>query len=111
MCDKVVSKTPFMLKYFFGKFKTQKIWHKTINSFLSTSKVVSDCFATNWFFFVDVDSNIITFPSNYMVFNTINFTNISLNDDNFDKNDPENITDVRLIAWRNRYKQHRTCKK
>ena len=62
-------------------------------------------------FFVDVDSNIIAFPSNDMVFNTINFTDISLNDDNFDKNDPETIIDVRLMAWRNRYKQHKTCKK
>ena len=37
--------------------------------------------------------------------NNINF------DDNFDEDDPINIVFVRDIAWCNRFKQHKTCKK
>ena len=37
--------------------------------------------------------------------------NISLDDDNFDDDDPETIIHVRLIAWCNRYEQRKACKK
>ena len=39
------------------------------------------------------------------------FNNISLDDNNFDEDDPETIIHVRLIAWRNRFKQRKTFKK
>ena len=37
--------------------------------------------------------------------------NISLGDDKFDDDDPENIIYIRLMAWCNRYKQRKACKK
>lgn len=36
--------------------------------------------------------------------------NISLDDDNFDKDDPETAVHVRYMAWFNRHKQRKTCK-
>ena len=36
---------------------------------------------------------------------------ISLDDDNFDKEDPETIIHIRSLAWRNRFKQCKACKK
>ena len=37
--------------------------------------------------------------------------NISLGDDKFNDDDPENIIYIRLMAWCNRYKQRKACKK
>ena len=47
-----------------------------------------------------------------MGFNTIDFININLDDGNsFFENDLETIIYVRLIAWRNRFKQRKAFKK
>ena len=51
------------------------------------------------YFFVDVDSNIITFFSNDLSFNTIDLNNITLSDVNFYEKDPETIIYVRLNLW------------
>ena len=40
-----------------------------------------------------------------MGFNTIEFNNINLKDDNFDEDGPETINYVRLMTSRNRFKQ------
>ena len=85
MCNKVVSKETFMLKYCPDKYKTQKMWDKAVDSYLITLKFVPDWSVTNKILekldnflfskanilFHDVDFNIITFLSNYMGFNTI----------------------------------------
>ena len=42
---------------------------------------------------------------------TADFNNIKLDDDNFDKDDPENIFLARIIAWWNRYEQPKACEK
>ena len=47
MCDKVVFKEPFMSKYYLDRYKTQVICGKTVDTFLPTSKFVSDRFGTN----------------------------------------------------------------
>ena len=46
-----------------------------------------------------------------MDLNIIDLNNINLDDDDFHEDDPETIIHVRLIAWCNRYKQHKACKK
>ena len=38
---------------------------------------------------------------------SVDFNRVILEDVNFDKDDPETITHVRLMAWRNKYK---SCK-
>ena len=46
-----------------------------------------------------------------MGLNTIYLNKINLGDGNFDEDDPETIIHVRLMAWRNNYKQCKACKK
>ena len=63
------------------------------------------------YFFHDVDSNIIIFFTENISFNAIDLNNINLDDVNFDEDDPETINYVRLVTWRNRFKQRKACKK
>ena len=62
-------------------------------------------------FFVDVYSSIITFRSNDRGFDTIDLNDINIDDNSFDKEDPEASFHVTFMAWSNRFKQHKTCKK
>ena len=47
MCDKVVSKNTFMLKYFLARYKTQDMCDKPIHTCFRTLKFVSQLFVTN----------------------------------------------------------------
>ena len=47
MCDQVVSKEPFMSKYYLDRYKTEVMWNKAVDTFQPTSKFVSDWFVTN----------------------------------------------------------------
>ena len=119
MCDKIVFKEPFMLKYHLDRYKTQEMCDKAIDFYLLTLKFVPDWFATskiieeldNAIFFNDdivsgdIDSDIVTFFSNGICLKSINLNNINTNHDNFDDHDPETIRDARLMGWYNRYKQ------
>ena len=42
---------------------------------------------------------------------SINLRNINFKDDNFDNCDPKIISHVKLMAWYNRFKQPKACKK
>ena len=44
MCDKIVFKEPFILKYCFDRFKTQEICDKAVDGFLLTIKFIPDWF-------------------------------------------------------------------
>ena len=91
-----------MLKYCLDKYKTQELWDKVIQVFLST---VPGWFVTNIMpeklgnavifnddiFCIDIDSNIIIFFRHDMGFDTVNLNNITIDDDNFDENYPETI--------------------
>ena len=47
-----------------------------------------------------------------MGFNAGDVNNVNLDDDDaFDEDEPESINYVTLIAWRNWFKQRKTCKK
>ena len=100
-------------------------YHKTVDPFLPTSKFVPDWIVTNKmlekldnvvFSNDDIDvevieSDIIAFFSNDMGLNAIVLNNINLDDDDFDEDDPTSIVLFRLIAWCNRFKQCKACKK
>ena len=47
MCDKIISKNPFMLKYYPDKYITQKISDKAVDDFLQGLNFVLDCFVTS----------------------------------------------------------------
>ena len=58
----------------------------------------------------DIDSDILTFLSDGTDLVTIDLKNINLDDVNFDEDDHETIVYVRLMAWRDRYKQNKARK-
>ena len=47
MCDKLVSKEPFMRKYYLDRYKTQQMFDKAVDACLPASKFVSNWFVTN----------------------------------------------------------------
>ena len=59
----------------------------------------------------NIDSDNVTFFSDGMNLVTVDLNNINLVNDNFDKDDPTNIVLVTLIAWCNKLKQYKACKK
>lgn len=78
---------------------------KAIGAFLPTLKFVLDWFVNNTIlkkvdeiFFGNADSNIIRIPSNDIGFNTIYLSNVNLDEDNFDENNPETIIYVKIMA-------------
>ena len=77
---------------------TQEMRDKTAFNFIPTLNFVED-------------SNNATFFSNKMGILIICLNNINFDDVNFDENDPGTITHVRLIGWRNKFKQHKLFKK
>ena len=105
-----------MLKYWIDRQRTQEICDKAVDALLPALKFVPDYFVTNELleklanvvksnddiFFVDVDSDVVTFFNDDMAHNTINL-NINFDDDN--------VIRVGLVAWCNKYKQRKTCKK
>ena len=58
----------------------------------------------------DIDSDILTFLSDGMDLVTTDLKNINPDDVNFDEDDHETIVYVRLMAWRDRYKQNKARK-
>ena len=46
MCDHVVPKDPFMLKYFLDRYKTKEMCDKAVDKFLPALKFVPDWFVT-----------------------------------------------------------------
>ena len=102
-CLIVVSEELFMLKYCPDKYKGKETCGNAVDDVL--------VFANGDIFFYDVDCNNITFPNDDVVLSNIDLININLDDDIFDEDDPETIDHVRLMTWRNRFKQCKACKK
>ena len=92
-----------MLKYCPDKYKGKETCGNAVDDVL--------VFANGDIFFYDVDCNNITFPNEDVVLSNIDLININLDDDIFDEDDPETIDHVRLMTWRNRFKQCKACKK
>ena len=101
MCDKTVDAFMSALKFVPDWFVTNKVIEKLDNAVFSNDDIVSG----------ELDSEIVTFFSNNVGLNIINLNNDNLDHDKFDAYDPETINHIRLTAWYNRYKQHKTCKK
>ena len=111
MCDKVIFKEPFILKYCHDRHKTQEMCDKAVdifyqhyNLFLTTllqikcfKKLDNDVFSNN-IVFLYADSDFVTYFSDDRDLNTINFDNITIDNDNFDEDDPETIINVKLMA-------------
>ena len=61
--------------------------------------------------FVNAYSVNVTFFSDDIGLAMVDLNDVSLDDDNFDNDDPEIIIHVRFMAGCNRYKQTKACKK
>ena len=101
MCDKVVDFNLITSKFVSDWF--------VINNMLE--KLDNYLFSNDHIFFHDADSNIMTFLTDDMDFNTIDCNNIYLDKNDFDEDDPKIINHVRLMTWHNRFKQCKACKK
>ena len=91
MCDKAFSEDFFLLKCCLGRYKTQDMCDKVVDSFLTTLKFVPDCFVTNKMIkklynvlftddnilYFDKDSGNVTFPSDDMSILIIDLNNIN----------------------------------
>ena len=98
---------------------------KAADGFLPTLKFVPDWFVTSKMIkelddalfdnddiiFINEDSSIVMFKKSDMGILSLGLNNINLDGVNFYEDDLETIIHVRLMAWRNRYKQHKANKK
>ena len=112
MCERINSEIPFSLRCVLDQYKTQKMCNKAVHDCLATLKLAPDWFVTRKmikkiFTVLYVDENILYFngDSSNVVFNynetsirNIDHNCIKLHDNNFDKDDPDTIIHVRLLA-------------
>ena len=110
ICDKVLFKEPFTLKYYPDRYKPQKICDKAVSFYLLALKCVSDQFALSkmieklddavfsddYTILNDTDFDIVTFFSNDVGLNSKKLKNVNLGDDNFGNSDPKTNNHVRL---------------
>ena len=61
--------------------------------------------------FGDLDSDFVIFHSKDIGLNSVTLDNNNLDDRHFDYCDQETINHVRLVEWRNKYKQRKSSKK
>ena len=120
MCNKTVSKDPFMLKYCLDKYKTQErmcdnavdACLQVLVSYKKIIKRLDDALFTNdYIIFINEDSGNVTYFVRDMDIISVDLNNINLDDAYFDKDNPKSIIAVRLMAWCNRLKQRKSCKK
>ena len=100
MCDKIISENPVSLRYVLDQYKTQQMCSKAVDDCLTALKLVPDWFVRHNFTDVYADENMLYFneDSRNVVFNynetsirNIDLNCIKLDDNNFDKDDPEII--------------------
>ena len=124
MCDRVISENSFIMVYFPDKYITQKMCDEAVDDSLPAlkhicnwfvrSKMIKKLFATLY-----ADENILYFneDSGNVVFhcNEMGILNIDLNDidldSNFDKDDPDTIILIRLLAWHIKFEKRKALKK
>ena len=109
MCERVVSENPFLILYCPDKYITQKMIDEAVDNCLAALKFILKWFVTSKtikklvtaFYadenipFYNVGSGDVVFNCNEMGMLDINLNNIIL-DDNFDKDNPDTITFIRL---------------
>ena len=120
LCD-IVSLYHFWSVYCPDKCKTQGIFDEAADDFLAAVKLIPDwsvtskmikklytaLYADYGLFFFDEDSVDVTFCCNEMDILSVNCNNINL-DINFDGDNSDTITLIRLLAWYSQFKKHKT---
>ena len=100
MRDKAIDDFLPALKFVFNWFVTSNI--KDLDDIL---------FANDYKLFFDEDSGIVLFSSDEMGILSVDLNSINLDEVNFDVDNLETITHVRLMTRSNRYKQRKSFRK
>ena len=74
-------------------------------------KLDETVFSNDEIVFVNEDSGNVTFSSDGMGILGVDLNNVNPDDVNFNEDDPKTIFHVRLMTWRNKFKQHKAYKK
>ena len=100
MCNEAVDDSLVALKLIPDWFVTSKM----------VKKLYTALYADDGFLFFDEDSDSVTFCCHEMGIASVNLDNINL-DNNFDKDDPDVIILIRLLAWHKKFKKCKSLKK
>ena len=125
MCDRIISEDPFSIKYVPDQYKTQQMWDEAVDDCLAALKFVPDCFVTNKvikifltalyedenILYFDEDAGNVVFICNGMGILNIDLNNINLHNINYDKDNPDTIIHVRLLAWHIKFEKRKALKK
>ena len=112
MCDRFVSRDPFILKCCLDGYKTRKMYDKAGNDFHSSLKFVPSWFVTSKLIkifhdalfanddilFFDKDFRNVIFYTNEMCIISVDLGQIHLEDVNLYEDDPGCIVHVRILA-------------
>ena len=106
------------------KYITQEMCDEAVDDSLAALKLIPDWFVTSKtikkiFTALYADENILYFNEDsgdgVFHYNEMGIVNIDLNDinldGNFDKDDPDTITLIRLLAWRIKFEKRKELKK
>ena len=123
MCQRVVSEDLSVIVYCPDKYVTQIMCDEAVDDFLAALRLIPDWFVTSkmikrLYTVLYADENIVYFNEYFadvtyccdeMSFLSVNLNNNNL-DDNFDEDDPDTISFVRLLAWDFKFEKCKTIK-
>ena len=101
MCDKAVDDFLPALKFVPDWFVTNKMLEKLDDTLFANDDII----------FINEGSNNVKFFGGEIGILSVDLDKTNLNDVNFDEDNPETISHVRLLAWRNKFEKHKALKK
>ena len=101
MCDKAVDDFLPALKFVPDWFVTNKMLEKLDDTLFANDDVI----------FINEGSNNVKFFGGEIGILSVDLDKTNLNDVSIDEDNPETISHVRLLAWRNKFEKHKALKK
>ena len=112
MCNNIIFEDSFSISYAPDQYKTQQVCDKVVDDCLAALNFVPDWFVTykmikklftalctdkNMIYFNKDSGNVVLFCNEMGILN-IDLNNINLDDTNYEKDDPDTIILIRLLA-------------
>ena len=101
MCDKAVDDFLPALKFVPDWFVTNKMLEKLDDTLFANDDVI----------FINEGSNNVKFFGGEIGILSVDLDKTNLNDVSIDEDNPETISHVSLLAWRNKFEKHKALKK
>ena len=101
MCDKAVHDCLAAIRFVPDWFLTSKM----------IKKLFTDLYTDEYIVYFNEDSSNVVFNYNEMDIVNIDFKCFNLHNNNFDKDDPDTITHVRLLDWHIKFEKRKALKK